>query len=260
MTPYQNLLRAWGPDAFLRWEVEGDEVAQAWTAPGTALWLAPSAYHGKPWLTGLGPGEQLLPLLLDALDDPSTASAAGISVPPEALAGLPARWLPRRTERWTWWWTPDPPPVPPDDAVERLPDDDPRLPDLLQQSASVYLQPGDPRVHGWYGLVQAGSLRACLAYEHHHQAVPHLASVVVDAQSRGQGYGARLCGTVVHELLGQGAPVVSLAMMTANRAAAALYRGLGFQQGPSFASGTVPGRRGVPVADGWPRRRGGRVQ
>lgn len=257
MTPYRTLVEARGSDAFLTWEVEADEVQQVWADRDAAVWLSPSAYHGKPWLTGLGSGERVLPLLLAALDAPTTASTAGISVPPEAVVALPSRWRPRRMERWTWWWTDEQPSFPPDPAVAPLGPDDPRLPGLLQQSASVYLQPGDPRVHGWYGLVEAGRLLACLAVERHHHAVPHLASVVVDDSARRNGAGTRLCGTVVGGLLDGGAPAVSLAMMSANAPAAALYRRLGFQRGPSFASGTLPGRRNVPVEPGWPRRRGG---
>ena len=153
-------------------------------------------------------------------------------------------------EHWTWWWT-QAAPAHGDDAVRRLDPLDPRLAGLLAQSKSVYLRPGDPRAIGWYGLTQGERLVACLAYEHHHPRVPHLASVVVDASSRRAGFGARLCGTATADLLHRGAPTVSLAMMTANTAAAALYRRLGFSPAGSFASGTLPGRRDVPVAPGW---------
>ena len=84
------------------------------------------------------------------------------------------------------------------------------------------------------------------------------ASVVVDRSVRGHRYGTRLCGAVVARLLRAGAPVVSLAMMTDNRAAAALYRSLGFATGPSFVSGTIPGRRGLPQVPGWHAPIGGR--
>lgn len=248
---YRLLADARPGDRFLAWEVVPDGVAHAWGAGDAVVWIAPSAYHGKAWLTGMGAAPTAGALAAEALASPVGAAFAGVSLPEGALERVPDRYRPQRTDHWTWWCVQQPPAQPADPCVVPIAAHDDRLPSLLQQSGSVYLLPGDPRVESWFGLVAEGSLRACLAVERHHPRVPHLASVAVDAPQRRRGYGARLCGTVVTRLLQAGAPAVSLAMMTDNRAAAALYRGLGFVAGPSFVSGTIPGRRGLPPGPGW---------
>ena len=249
--PYRALLDARPADGYLRWEVVPAAVTYA-AGDGPAVVLAaPSAYHGKHWLTGLGGAAAVGALAVAALAAPSGGSIVGLSLPDAAIEALPAPLRPARLERWAWWWTERPHGATPDPAVVELSADDQRLPGLLQQSASVYLRPGDTRVEAWFGLLHGDRLLACLAVERHHPAVPHLASVIVDAGARGSGVGARLCGTVTDRLLAGGAPAVSLAMMRDNAAAAALYRSLGFQQGAAFASGTVPGRRSQPPVAGW---------
>jgi GNAT superfamily N-acetyltransferase len=249
--PYRALLDVRPTDAYLRWEVVPAAVTYAAGDGDAVVLAAPSAYHGKPWLTGLGAAEAVGALAAAALAAPSGGSIVGVSLPDAAIEALPAPLRPDRWERWAWWWTEWPRGATPDPAVAELSADDGRLPRLLQQSASVYLRPGDARVESWYGLVHGDLLLACLAVERHHPAVPHLASVVVDAGARGRGVGARLCGTVTDRLLAGGAPAVSLAMMRDNAAAAALYRSLGFRQGAAFTSGTVPGRRSQPPVVGW---------
>lgn len=249
--PYGHLAAARPGDAFLTWEVVPETVEHAWGSGDAVLWIAPSAYHGKRWLTGLGAADVVGTLAAAALASPQGDTVAGLSLPGSAMDLVPTALRPTRLERWTWWSSATVPPQAADPRVVDLDGGDPRLPALLDQSASVYLRPGDPRVRAWFGLVEGSVLRACLAVERHHPQVPHLASVVVDRSVRGQRYGSRLCGAVVARLLKAGAPVVSLAMMTDNRAAAALYRGLGFRPGPSFESGTIPGRRGLPPAPGW---------
>ena len=213
--------------------------------------VAPSAYHGKRWLTGLGTAPDVAVLTEAALAAPAGNAIAGLSLPDGVLQQLPAPLRPERLERWAWWWTERPYAALADPFVVPLTTIDDRLTPLLRQSSSVYLRPGDARVEAWYGLVEHGALLGCLAVERHHPSVPHLASVVVDSAARGRGAGTRLCGTVVNRLLATGAPVVSLAMMQDNEAAAALYRRLGFQRAADFTSGTIPGRRGSPPVAGW---------
>lgn len=216
---------------YLAWEVVPEEVSRVWGADGSLAWIAPSAYNGKPWLTTLGDPAVIVDLVAQA----DLHAVVGITVPPESLPLLSIQ--PRRVERWTWWWTQHDPGIN-DPRVRPLTGTEPGLAQLLQQSSSVYLRPGDPRVLAWFGLWEQGELAACLAVESHKPGIPHLASVVVDAQLRGQGLGRALCGTVVHRLLAA-APAVTLGMMTANAAAAGLYRGLGFTAGPSYASGPL---------------------
>jgi GNAT superfamily N-acetyltransferase len=249
--PYGYLAAVRPGEAFLAWEVVPESVESVWGAGDAVAWVAPSAYHGKRWLTALGAAEVTGALATDGLASPHGDAIAGLSLPDGAFAYVPEALRPRHVERWTWWSTTTAPPHAEDPAVVTLDGADPRLPALLDQSGSVYLRPGDPRVRAWFGLVEGPALRACLAVERHHPQVPHLASVVVDRSMRGRSYGTRLCGTVVTGLLRAGAPVVSLAMMTDNRAAAALYRSLGFATGPSFVSGTIPDRRGLPQVPGW---------
>ncbi len=249
--PYAALLEARPGDPFLTWEVVPDGVEYAAGIGGSVVLVAPSAYHGKRWLTGLGAAPEVAVLTEAALAAPTGNVVAGLSLPEDVLAGLPARLRPQRVERWAWWWAERPHASMADPSVMPLAAHDDRLTPLLRQSSSVYLRPGDARVEVWYGLVEHGALLGCLAVERHHPAVPHLASVVVDGAARGRGVGTRLCGTVVNRLLASGAPVVSLAMMQDNEAAAALYRRLGFQRAADFTSGTIPGRRGSPPVAGW---------
>jgi ribosomal protein S18 acetylase RimI-like enzyme len=249
--PYAALLDARPGDPYLAWEVVPAGVSYAAGDGAAVVLAAPSPYHGKQWLTGLGSAGPVGALAEAALAAPDGAGVVGVSLPDAAIAALPAPLRPDRLERWAWWWTAQPHGAAPDPAVAELPADDDRLPQLLRQSGSVYLRPGDARVESWFGLLRAGELVGCLAVERHHPAVPHLASVVVDAAARADGIGTQLCGTVTDRLLARGAPAVSLAMMQDNRAAAALYRRLGFQQSARFASGTLPGRRSTPPVAGW---------
>ena len=242
--PYADLAAALPDDPYVRWEVVPQRVGRVWTAPGAVVWEAPSPYHGKPWLTAVG-GAGIADLLRVALADGSPA--VGVSVPDALADTLPPDLRPARYARWTWWWTEEAPPGSDDPRVVRLTGEEAALTGLLDQSSSVYLRPGDPRVRSWHGVVDGESLRACLAVEEHQPGVPHLASVVVDRASRREGLGRALCGTVVRGRLAAGAPAVSLAMMTANRAAAALYEGLGFSRCPANASGSLPGRAAIPV-------------
>ncbi len=241
-------------DPYLRWEVVPGAVRQSWSGQSATAWIAPSAYHGKLWLTCLGDPEASVDLTARALAGPLGPAVAGISVPQGAEDLLRADVRPPQWERWTWWWTRRPPDIGATAAGEVvvLAEDDPRLPPLLAESRSVYLRPGDPRVRQWWGIDCHGALLACLAVESHHPQVPHLASVVVAAQERGRGYATKLCSAVVVDRFAAGAPAVTLAMMSANTAARRLYSRLGFHAGPSFASGTLPGRRGLPRQPGWP--------
>jgi ribosomal protein S18 acetylase RimI-like enzyme len=245
-----DLLRAWGPaEPFLAWEVVPDQVLRAWGSPAAVGWLAPSAYHGRRWLTVIGEPAGAAELAATALATADGQGCAGVSLPPgapELVDGLALR----HREAWTWWWTRQPPPGPVAPQVCEIPADDPRLPPLLAQSGSVYLQPGDPRARAWYGYVIGERLLGCLALEQHKAGVPHMASVVVDAAARRSGIGAALCGGVAALALASGAPAVTLGMMTTNSAAAALYRGVGFRPGPSFVSGTIAGRT-VDAEPGW---------
>jgi ribosomal protein S18 acetylase RimI-like enzyme len=249
--PYAALLEARPGDAFLTWEVVPEGVEYAAGMADSVVLVAPSAYHGKRWLTGLGTAPAVAVLTEAALAAPTGAGIAGLSLPEDVVEQLPAPLTPRRLERWAWWWTERPYSSMADPSVVPLAARDDRLTALLRQSSSVYLLPGDARVEAWYGLVEHGAILGCLAVERHHPSVPHLASVVVDSAARGRGVGTRLCGTVVNRLLATGAPVVSLAMMQDNEAAAALYRRLGFRRAADFTSGTIPGRRGSPPVAGW---------
>lgn len=252
MTPPYLLLASARPgDPYLTWEVVPHQVRQAWGQAPTVLWLAPSAYHGKPWVTGLGHPDVLRDLLATALGGPSGQTVVGLSLPPACFDKIPDQLRPEHLESWSWWWTQSVPDVGIDESVVVLEELDPRLPTLLSQSTSVYLRPGDRRALRWYGLVEDDQLLGCLSFEHHHPDVPHLASIVVDEAARGMGVGRRLCGTVTVQLLRAGAPAVSLAMMTHNVAAAALYRGLGYSCGLHLQSGTIPGRRHLPAEPGW---------
>ena len=251
-----DVLRGWGgAEAFLAWEVVPSQILRAWGVPRAVGWLAPSAFHGRRWLTVVGEAFDGAEVAQEALRTADGQSAAGVSLPVGAAELVPGLRLHTR-DAWTWWWTQDAPQVAPDPRVGRLDveADAAGLAHLVWQSRSVYLQPGDPRARAWSGLRADGQLLGCLAVEQHKAGVPHLASVVVDREVRGQGIGRALCGTVVREAFAAGAPAVTLGMMTANDAAAGLYRGLGFTAGPSFVSGRIEGRRMHPEP-GW--RHGG---
>lgn len=249
-SPYAPLLAARPDDAYLRWEVRPDQIRySAGRADGVVL-VAPSAYHGKLWLTGLGDPATVAALASSALGAEVGQGIAGISLPDASVGLLPDDQRPDRLERWMWWSVERAPDVA-DQRVQALRPDDQRVPGLLDQSGSVYLRPGDPRAIEWHGLAEGGELLACLAVERHHPQVPHLASVVVDGAARGRGLGRALCGTVTGQLLAAGAPAVSLAMMSDNVPATGLYEGLGFRPGAGFSSGTLPGRRDLPPVPGW---------
>lgn len=246
-----------GVAAFLRWEVAPQLLRQALQLPNAVAWIAISPYNGWPWITAAGQHEGVVRAIaqLADLEVEGYGPPRGLSVPAATIDELPDPLRPKRVDDWTWWSTSKtPPPVPGEEAVQRIDAYDDGINELLRSSASAYLRPGDDRAEAWYGVLDNQQdwqpPISCAAVEQHRDAVPHLASVATDPRHRGRGLATAVCGAVTRAALENGAPAITLAMMTNNLAATSVYRRLGFQAGPRFVSGWLPGRQARRRRDG----------
>lgn len=119
--------------------------------------------------------------------------------------------------------------------------------------------PDDERLIGWWGVREGGSLVAAIgAIRLGEGMAPHLVSLGVDPQARGQG----LAGVVMSEAMRDclqvvptvGEPMVSLGLYASNHVARRVYERLGFRLLYEFASQPLLGalddaRSSDPVED-----------
>lgn len=145
---------------------------------------------------------------------------------------------------WEWMWTDEAPVrVPGEERVRELsvPACDPEIVDLLAAASPRHsATPGSPGIERWAGV--RGSTRtlvAAAANDPFSPGVPHLASIAVHPDARGQGLGAAVTAALTRRLLDEGAPVVTLGMYSDNAVARRMYARLGFRCEHCFSSRRV---------------------
>ena len=258
-----DLVDALAGDPFLAYDLDPGSLELTAAAPGlAAAWLSFHPWRSVRWITSVAHVPETddsraaavrLVERLARLGDESGTPATGVTLPRLALDLLPADLRPPHHHEWDHWFTHDVPSAasmrssydvePP---VVDLAADDPRIPALLElASPDAPIRPGDPRVVRWAAIEDPDAtgtdarLVAVVAVTAQRSGAAHLNDVATHPDVRGRRLARLLCGQVTADALAEGRPAVTLGMYTDNRAARALYTGLGFTCQHSFASGEL---------------------
>ena len=258
-----DLVDALAGDPFLAYDLDPGSLELTAAAPGlAAAWLSFHPWRSVRWITSVAHVPETddsraaavrLVERLARLGDESGTPATGVTLPRLALDLLPADLRPPHHHEWDHWFTHDVPSAASmrsaydvDPPVVDLAADDPRIPALLElASPDAPIRPGAPRVVRWAAIEDpdaAGTdarLVAVVAVTAQRSGAAHLNDVATHPDVRGRRLARRLCGQVTADALAEGRPAVTLGMYTDNRAARALYTGLGFSCLHSFASGEL---------------------
>jgi ribosomal protein S18 acetylase RimI-like enzyme len=233
LASHAELLAASGGDPFVRWQVRSDVPLQAWDVGGAVAFVRTRS-SGRRQLTVLGPPQSaaVAVIALVGAQAASTVRAHGVTVPFGTLPLLQDDLRIGPGDDWDWMWA-DASTIGQghvDERVEVLPDyagDD--VAGLLAVASPRHSSdPGDPDVLAWYGIRDGGELVACAAHTGSVPGVPHLASIATHPRVRGQGLGTALTATVTAQLLGAGAPAVTLGMYADNDVARRMYARIGY--------------------------------
>ena len=146
---------------------------------------------------------------------------------------------------WDWMWTGVPLQVPDHARAERLPLG-PGTTDEVREFLSrghptASTAPDDPRLIGWWGVREAGTLHAAVgAIQLASGMAPHLVSLGVDPGVRGRGLAGQVLSAAVEDCLRvhpvHGPPSVSLGLYADNDVARRVYLRLGFELRHGFTS------------------------
>lgn len=227
-------------DPYLRFEVDPDRAVVGFSRGAAVVWSTRSPYRGVRWLYALGPADEAAALAAEShhwLDQPPY----GVTFPAESLPLLPEPLRPAAFEAWDWWWIAAAPDEQPGESSAGWIAEGPELAAFLSTSSPRRsADPGDERVRRWAGIHRGGRLVAAAAETQHIDGVPHLASIAVDPEVRGQGLGGAITAWLTRQLLAEGAPVVTLGMYSDNEPARRVYQRLGFAEEHRFISGRTP--------------------
>jgi GNAT superfamily N-acetyltransferase len=259
-----DLVDALAGDPFLAYDLDAGSLELTAAAPGlAAAWLSFHPWRSVRWITSVAQvpetdesraaAVRLVEELADRGAEAGTP-ATGVTLPRLALDRLPVVLRPAHHHEWDHWFTHDVPSTASmrsaydvDPPVVDLAGDDPRIPELLElASPDAPIRPGDPRVLRWAAVEDPAAvaskdvrLDAVVAVTAQRSGAAHLNDVATRPDVRGRGLARLLCGRVTADALAEGRPAVTLGMYTDNRAARALYTGLGFTCLHSFASGEL---------------------
>ena len=146
---------------------------------------------------------------------------------------------------WDWMWTGHPLGVADTSRAERLPHGPPMDAEvgefLSRGHPTASTTPGEPRLIGWWGVRDRGRLVAVVgALVRAPGMAPHLVSLGVDPELRGQGLAGIVMAAAVRDCLdvtpAVGLPMVSLGLYAHNDVARRVYGRLGFELRHEFAS------------------------
>lgn len=248
-----------GTQAYLRLGARLDLVTAVCVEPGGLAWQARHAAWNHPWVTGMGTHPGAVARSARQLADIDPAPS-GITVQRQAFGALSPDFRPVAHWEWDWWYTTRAPADRPGAArVTGLALTDTRVPALLRAAhPDAMVQPGDPRIVGWYGITMGSlgsaartpdklssgelspdDLVAVAAVTTMRPGVAHLGSVATHPRWRGRGLSRDLCTRLTRDALASGSPAVTLGMHAANRSARAVYSSLGYQIGYRWASGRL---------------------
>jgi ribosomal protein S18 acetylase RimI-like enzyme len=205
-----------------------DELT-AYHRNGSWVWMSPGPWG--PQTMSLGEPAEILPLLAD-LHRQGSVAGRRLHVPRTSRELVAAHFEASDFADWDLLWSVTAPPaMRGEDTVEELPADTaPEIGKLLDMSLpDSGARPGDQDVRAWYGIRDEGRLVAVAADRSPAGMVAHIAGIAVAPDRQGRGLGAAITGALTRRLFAE-YPTVSLAVMSDNDRAVAVYERLGYRE------------------------------
>jgi GNAT superfamily N-acetyltransferase len=214
-------------------------LVHGWLGEGAVAWLGTDPEERVPYLSSLGPPQQVAALLAELL--PELPPRQRITMPRGTAPLLPA-WVGLDAfGHWDFRWRSTPPPPQPGEDAAAPGVDEVAVKTLLADaSPGASAVPGDPAVRTWWGVPDGDAgLLACAADTSAATGVGHLSSVAVVPSARGRGVGRAVTAAITRALLEDGCDVVTLGLYADNAAGRAMYDALGFADEHRFTSGRL---------------------
>ena len=244
----------WSTEPYLLGEHALATVVSAWGSP-TALVAVVEGLGRERGLFGVG-GVEDVAVLLESIvrEDGLVAHGARYATIERGAVELLAPEVRELVglggpgSSWDWMWTDGPLRVADHARVERLPLG-PGTTDEIREFLSrghptASTAPDDPRLIGWWGVRERGTLHAAVgAIQLVPGMAPHLVSLGVDPGVRGRGLAGQVLAAAVVDCLevrpAFGPPSVSLGLYADNDVARRLYLRLGLELRHGFTSRRV---------------------
>jgi len=251
-----DLPAPWSSDPYLLGEHARATVVVAW-GTGTAVVAVMEGLGRDRGVFGVGRAEDVAEVLTSIVKHGelagtgvryATVSRGAVELlAPDARGALG---LEGTGSSWDWMWTEAPLRVDDRSSAERLPLG-PQTADEIREFLSrghptASTAPDDPRLIGWWGVREAGSLHAAVgAIQLAPGMAPHLVSLGVDPGVRGRGLAGVVLAAAVADCLEvrpvHGPPSVSLGLYADNEVARRVYLRLGFELHRRFTSWRLDG-------------------
>ncbi|TEX51461.1 MAG: hypothetical protein B7C55_05340 [Actinomycetales bacterium mxb001] len=248
----QHPLRQARPDdPFLRYHLDESQVVDFLVDEDHVGFIRAGRRSGELWVSALGDDPGRILEIIDFLS--ARRQVDGIHVHDHVYALLPERLRIPDPGHWSIWLITAP------DVAHDLSDwargareidaHDARIDPLLSHSDSAYLMAGDPSIRRWVGVLDGPRLVAVGAESDIADGIPHLVSICTDPEQRRHGHGKAVTAQLVSGAFERGESLVYLEMYAGNKAAASLYRSLGFREVGRYRSGWIPGRAPRPARE-----------
>lgn len=226
-------------DPYLRWCADPSVMTEILAVDGHVAWIQPGLRGTEAWGTVMGEDPEVVVRLLRALD--ARQRLDGVTVLASMHGAVPRDMASHDAGGWSLWTLGEEGILVDPEGAIALEAGDPRIDEVLLHSSSSYLGADSPRVHLWSGVEAEGRLVAVAGLTREASGAAQLVSVCAVPEVRGQGLAGRACAHAVARV--SPVPMVVLEMYTANGAAAALYRRLGFVERQRYVSGLIDDRR-----------------
>ncbi|HEX8970858.1 GNAT family N-acetyltransferase [Oryzihumus sp.] len=244
LSSWAALHEASGQDPFVRYDV-GAAFAGGWAVEGAVAVLRRTP-SGRTVLALLGSPAGVEALVASAAADPSLVADHGvraISLPQPLEPLLEKHFRVGPGARWEWLWTQAAPEPHPGETtlvgLDNTADAGELLAFLADASPTASARPGDDGNEWWVGARDAtGALVACGAMQRTGGGSPHLASIAVRPDRRGQGLGAAVTAALTRRAVALDG-VSTLGMYSDNAVARSLYLRLGYRIGHAWATRVI---------------------
>jgi RimJ/RimL family protein N-acetyltransferase len=223
LTSRSEFLAATGDDPFIA--LYSQERLSAYQRDDAWVWVSEGPWG--PLTAGIGDPAVVLELLAE-LHRAGLTVGRRLHAPRTSWAAVLERFDAKYFGEWDQMWSTTPPPVVPgEETVELLPREAaPEIDKLLDETLpDSSTRPGDEQVRAWYGIREQGRLIAVAADRSRN--LGFLAGIAVAPDRQGRGLGAAVTVALTRRLFREYA-TVSLAVMSDNERAIALYERLGF--------------------------------
>ena len=247
LTSWEELLEASGHDPLVRYDA-GPAPEGAWAARGAVAYLRRTPSR-RTVLVLLGEDrgvEALLDGVAGLAGNPAMGPArdvTAVTLPHHLEPLLHQHFRVGPGGDWEWLWTTSaPPPQSAEPSLLTLDDsadaaDLTALLTLANPRASA--RPGEPDSEWWVGARDdSGALVACGAMQRTDGGSPHLASIAVRPDRRGEGLGAAVTAALTRGGVAADG-VCTLGMYSDNAVARSLYLRLGYRVGHTWATRVI---------------------